>query len=25
MEHNGLSSAVIKGIVASYERIANIK
>ena len=25
MEHNGLSSAVIKGIVASFERIANIK
>lgn len=25
MEHNGLSSAVIKGIVASYERIANIQ
>ena len=25
MEHNGLSSAVIKGIVASHQRIANIK
>ncbi len=25
MEHNGLSSAVIKGIVASFDRIANIK
>nr|WKN36267.1 pyrroline-5-carboxylate reductase [Tunicatimonas sp. TK19036] len=25
MEHNGLSSAVIKGIVASHKRIANIK
>lgn len=25
MEHNGMSSAIIKGIVASFERIANIK
>lgn len=25
MEHNGLSSAVIKGIVASHKKIANIK
>ncbi len=25
MEHNGLSSAVIKGIMTSFERIANIK
>lgn len=25
MEHQGLSSAIIKGLVASYEKIANIK
>lgn len=25
MEHNGLSSAVIKGVVASHQKIANIK
>jgi pyrroline-5-carboxylate reductase len=25
MEHQGLSSAIIKGLMVSYERISNIK